>query len=107
MRYAAWYTRTTSHNPLCTAAAAAATWLTNGIIGLANHVTSGMPSADWTQRASGIDPQMPSTSAGPRPVSRSTLTHASAASDPGLRPLLRGTKPVVAAPAKATRSFSG
>ena len=33
-----------------------ATWLTNGIIGLANHVTSGMPSADWTAGALGDRP---------------------------------------------------
>ena len=50
---------------------------------------------------------MPSTSAAVSPQARSTAVHASAANDAWLRPELRATNPVVAAPAKATRSFIG
>ena len=66
-----------------------------------------MPSIDCTSGALGSEPQMPSTSAAVSPQSRSTAMHASAASDAWLRPELWATKPVVAAPAKATWSFIG
>ena len=47
-RNSAWYPSTTSQCPLYTAPTAATSWFTNGICGLANHVISGMPSADCT-----------------------------------------------------------
>ena len=56
-------------------------WFTNGICGLANQVISGMPSADCTTAAGGVDPTMPSTSAVVSLVSRNTLTQASSAGE--------------------------
>jgi hypothetical protein len=69
---------------------------------LANQVISGMPSADCTTAAGGVDPTMPSTSAAVSPVSRSTLTQASSASEAALTSPPSREKPVVAALAMAT-----
>ena len=97
----------TSQCPLYTAPTAATSWFTNGICGLANQVISGMPSADCMYAADGVEPTMPSTSAAVRPVSRNTCTHASSASDAALTSPPSREKPVVAALAIATRSFTG
>ena len=45
----------------------ATSWFTNGICGLANQVISGMPSADCTTAAGGVEPTIPSTSAAVEP----------------------------------------
>ncbi len=106
-RTGAWYARTTSHCPLYTAPTAATSWFTNGICGFANQVISGMPSADCTAAAEGVEPTMPSTSAAVDPVSRQAATQASSASDAALTSPPSREKPVVAALAIATRSLAG
>src|SRR4051794_28598417 len=75
--------------------------------GCANQVTSGIPSADCTYAGWGCDAQIPSTSSGPRPASRSAAMHACNASAAALISPPSRRKPVVPTPANAIASLMG